>query len=329
MLLLAPTVSKEGAMGIIPDGPYNRLIDESVYESIEELSEGVFFAKGKLTFFENGNYQEVECNNGWIIFNDFVLLIDANFPARASLLLQEIRKTTNKPVRYVFNTHHHGDHLYGNSFWAKTGATPIAHSGVVTELRRFETGYYGNSPGRWETIAGKRTDLSQYPLLPPPVTFSDKLVIEDKTKRVELMHLGVGHTKGDGVAWLANEKILFTGDSCLNGPYNLFRDADVKSWITTLDKMYQLQPMIVVPGHGSLGDLTTIRNQQQYFKLLYNWVEEKKSEGINHEKLKAKLPELRAMIHRNPKIRTYLIPEPEVAPGFSLEAQVQKIFEDL
>jgi glyoxylase-like metal-dependent hydrolase (beta-lactamase superfamily II) len=329
LFLLSPVATKAGSVVAMPPPPGIGLKSDQFYESFEELSEGVFFAKGKLSFFENGNYQHAECNNGWIIFHDFVLVIDANFPAGASSLLQEIRKTTDKPIKYVFNTHHHGDHLYGNGFWAKHGAIPVAHTGVVSELRRFETGFYENSPGRWEAIAGKRTDLSQYPLLPPTVTFNDKLVIEDKSKRVELMHLGVGHTKGDGVAWLPNEKILFAGDSCLNGPFNLFRDADVKSWIDTLDKMQHLKARTLVPGHGPLGDQATVNNQQQFFKMLFNWVKERKSRGMSQEELTAQLPQLRTIINQNPKLRTYLIAEPEVVPGFSLVEQTKKIFESI
>jgi cyclase len=301
--------------------------DISPFANIEELTKGVFFARGKTSFFKNGNYEEAACNNGWIIFDDFVVVIDANFPSTAAALLREIRKTTNKPVRYIFNTHHHGDHLYGNSFWVKNGATCIAYSGLVSELHRVETGYYGNTPGRWEQIASKRKDLANYPLLPPQISFTDKIVIEDKSKRLELLHLGAGHTRGDGVAWLTGEKILFTGDSCLNGPYNLFRDANVTSWITTLDKMHYLQPKVLVPGHGPLGDTPTIKNQQEYFKTLCDWVNKKKNGGISAEALKAKVPELRSIIERNEKIKTYLIPEPEVVPGFSLAAQILKIYE--
>ncbi|OQP57148.1 hypothetical protein A3860_11330 [Niastella vici] len=301
----------------------------SSFDSIEELAKGVFFARGRVTYFENGNMQDIECNNGWIIFDDFVLVIDANFPIKAAVLLQEIRKTTDKPIKYVFNTHHHGDHIYGNSVWTSQGAMAIAHTDVIAELHHFETGYYGKEPGRWESMAKVRTDLHQHTLVPPIITFTDKLVIEDKTKRVELLHLGIGHTIGDGVAWLPNEKILFAGDACLNGPYNLFRDADVKPWIATLDKMHSLQPAILVPGHGPLGNSNTPHNQQAYFKLLYNWVSTKKAANNNFDALKMQLPELRSLVQQNEKTKTYLIPDPEIATGFSLEAQTKKIFDTL
>lgn len=299
------------------------------FEEANELAPGVFFIKGKLKFFQNGDYQEVECNNGWIVFEDFVVLIDSNFPAKAKVLLDEIRKTTSKPVRYVFNTHHHGDHLYGNKFWFDQGAAIISHTGVVQELRKYETGYYSNVPGSWENTAAKRADLKGYSLLPPSTTFSEKLVIEDKSRRLELLHLGAGHTKGDAVAWLPEQKILFAGDSCLNGPYNLFMDAEVSPWIKTLEKMHGLQPDILVPGHGDLGNRETVINQQQYFKVLYHWIDNQKRSGFSFDAIKGKLPELRSLIEKDEKIRKYLIPEPAVMPAFSLEAQAKKIFEQI
>jgi cyclase len=141
--------------------PTPTLSGTPAFENIAELANGVFFAKGKVNYFKNGNVQEIECNNGWIIFNDFVLVIDANFPVKAALLVQEIKKTTNKPIRYIFNTHHHGDHLYGNSVWVRQGAIAIAHTGVIHELHCVETGYYENKPGRWEKLAKSRADLRE------------------------------------------------------------------------------------------------------------------------------------------------------------------------
>ena len=305
-----------------PQGPVH-------FEAIKELAPDVFFSKGKVEYFKNGHYQEVECNNGWIVFEDFVVLIDTNFPAKAEVLLKEIAKTTPKPIRYVFNTHHHGDHLYGNRFWFNQGAVTIAHSGVVGELRKYETGYYGSKPGRWENSAGRRNDLAVYPLMPPSVTFEEKLVIEDRHKRLDLIHLGAGHTKGDAVAWLPGQKILFAGDACLNGPYNLFLDAEAGSWIRTLDKMQALGADIIVTGHGELGDQNTVKNQQRYFQVLYDWVAAEKRAGLSFGMVKDKLPALRALIGKDEKIKTYLIPEPAVLPAFSLEAQAKRIFEEI
>jgi glyoxylase-like metal-dependent hydrolase (beta-lactamase superfamily II) len=63
------------------------------------------------------------CNNIWIEMKDYLIVVDANFPSGAEACMADIKKTSKKPVKYVFDTHHHGDHAYGNPFWTKLGAT--------------------------------------------------------------------------------------------------------------------------------------------------------------------------------------------------------------
>jgi cyclase len=320
----------ENAETMITDTVEHKPVQNStVFEQVTEIAKNVFFIQGKASFFESGNIKEVACNNGWIIFDDFVLVIDANLPGNAPQLLTHIRKTTAKPIRFVFNTHHHGDHVYGNKYWAVQGATIISYKGLVEELQQYETGYYAHTPGRWEDMAGKRADVKQYPLFPPQLTFDSTFSIADKSKHVELLHLGIGHTRGDGVVWLPKEKILFTGDSCLNGPYNLFRDAQLKSWIDTLEKMKALQAETILPGHGELGDKDTVNRQQHYFKVVYSWVEAKKKQKYAWETIKAELPELRKLVEEDERAKRYLIAAHALFPGFSLEAQSKKIFEEI
>src|SRR5437879_13081213 len=67
--------------------------------------------------------KKIIANTGWIVFRDYVLVIDANFPWGARAILADVRKTTSKPIRYVFDTHYHGDHAFGNSIWVDAGAT--------------------------------------------------------------------------------------------------------------------------------------------------------------------------------------------------------------
>ena len=70
---------------------------------------------------------------------------------------------------------------------------------------------------------------------PPSVLFPREMIFDDGKHRVELIHLGVAHTHGDALAWLPKEKILFTGDACVNGPYNYVGDGNIEKWIATLE----------------------------------------------------------------------------------------------
>src|SRR5262245_39938888 len=118
---------------------------------VDKIAPDVYFHEGDL----NGHGH---CNNGWVIFEDYVLVIDGNFPSGAQEIIPKIKAITDKPIRFAFDTHHHGDHAYGNQVWVENGATPVAHTGVIDEMKKYETGYYGNKPGRWEDYGKTRQD---------------------------------------------------------------------------------------------------------------------------------------------------------------------------
>jgi len=82
----------------------------------QQLAPGVFYRAADR---EN----KIIANAGWIVFRDYVLVIDANYPWGARAILGDVRKTTSKPIRFVFDTHYHADHSFGNSVWVDAGAT--------------------------------------------------------------------------------------------------------------------------------------------------------------------------------------------------------------
>jgi len=129
------------------------------------------------------------CNNTIIEMKDYLIVVDANFPNGARLALEDAKKVSSKPVKYVFDTHHHGDHSYGNSVWTEAGATTLAYKGVAEEMKRHE-------PARWQSTAKTRKDvaeLNRTSVEPPKQTFDKNLfVLSDSTRkvRVPLFRLG-------------------------------------------------------------------------------------------------------------------------------------------
>ena len=285
--------------------------------AVDMVAPDIYFHEG--TVADNA---DAVCNNGWIMFEDYVLVIDANFPAGAKLIISKIRAQTDKPIRFAFDTHHHGDHAYGNQIFVDNGGVPVAYTGVVEEMRRYETGYYDSKPGRWEEAAKGRADLRTTKLKPPSVLFSKDLIFDDGKHRVELMHLGVAHTHGDAVAWLPNEKILFTGDVCVNGPYNFVGDGDVGQWIGTLEAAKQLGARIVCTGHGPRSVTSVLDDQQAFFKALRDQVGTLMA-SKPPEEAKTQVESIRATLKGNAQIARY------VGPGDSLTSQVQKVYEEL
>src|ERR1041384_442096 len=142
------------ALGLLPI-----FLNRAEVNKVEKVGPDIYFHEGDL----NG---QGHCNNGWIIFEDYVLVIDGNFPSGAREIIPKIKAITDKPIRFAFNTHHHGDHAYGNQVWVENGATPVAHTGVIEEMKKYETGLYSNKPGRWENEAKSRPDVAASKLKP-------------------------------------------------------------------------------------------------------------------------------------------------------------------
>ncbi len=108
-------------------------------------------AKG--VWFREGDIKNLgHCNNVIIEMKDYLIVVDANFPSGALAAMADAKKVSPKPVKYVFDTHHHGDHAYANAIWTEAGATTLAYQGVVDEMNRYE-------PARWLETAKHRKDV--------------------------------------------------------------------------------------------------------------------------------------------------------------------------
>jgi glyoxylase-like metal-dependent hydrolase (beta-lactamase superfamily II) len=273
-------------------------------------------------YFHEGNLAVGHCNNGWVVFEDYVLVIDANFPSGAHDILPKIKAITDKPVRFAFDTHHHGDHAYGNQVWVENGATPLAHTGVVEELKRYETGYYDSKPGRWEESAKSRPDVKASRLKPPSVLFPKQLIFDDGKHRVELIHLGIAHTHGDAVAWLPKERILFTGDVCVNGPYNYVGDGDVEKWVATLEGARQLGATAVCPGHGPRGEQPLLGDQQAFFQALREQVGAMVKAKKAARDVQAGVDQISDKLSSDARIKRY------VSKG-SIGSQIEKVYTEM
>ena len=284
--------------------------------TVKELAPGVYFHEGDLT-------SRGHCNNGWVVFKDFVLVVDANFPSGAREIIPKIKAQTDKPIRFAFDTHHHGDHTYGNQVWIDNGAVPVAQENVLSEMRKYETGFFGGAPGRWEGEAKSREDMRSTRLTPPSLLYRDSLIFDDGDKRVELRYFGVGHTHGDGFAWLPKERILFTGDAAVNGPYNYMGDGDSGAWVDTLLRAQSLGAAIVAPGHGPSGDGRVVQAQRDFFIALRGEVQKRK--GLPPERVQAEVPAIRDALL--PRHATYIDAQAKSISGF--EAQVAQVYREM
>ena len=186
---------------------------------------------------------EGDPNTGVIIGDDAVLICDAlATPVMAQNLIAEIRKVTDKPIKYVVLSHYHAVRVLGASGYKAEGMQEIIAS-----------------QGTYEMIVerGQQDMMSEYERFPrlfqnfesipgltwPTLVFRDEMTLwMGKGLEVKIMHVGPGHTKGDTIVWIPSEKVLFSGDlveadaACYTG------DAQLEEWPATLDALAALGP---------------------------------------------------------------------------------------
>jgi glyoxylase-like metal-dependent hydrolase (beta-lactamase superfamily II) len=158
-------------------------------------------------------------------------------------------------------------------------------------------------------------------LKPPTLLFPKEMIFDDGKRRVELHYFGVAHTHGDGFAWLPKEKILFTGDACVNGPYNYVGDGDSGEWIKTLEAAQKLNPEKVGPGHGPWGNGSLLEDQKRYFVELRKQVKQRIDQKKNPEQMKAAVEEIRTALRSQQQIAPYV--------GDSFASHVEKVYTEM
>ena len=171
-----------------------------------------------------------------------VVLVDDMFDRNHESILAQVRQITDRPLRYVINTHQHDDHA-GGSFRMLPIAEVIAHRNVYSNLKELKRPYYEDTPGT--------------PIGLPRVTFSDRLDVHLGGRDVEAHYFGRGHTSGDIIIYFPELRAIHTGDLFISGSragVPIYVDAvqggSLLEWTRTLDRALQLDFDIVIPGHG-------------------------------------------------------------------------------
>jgi cyclase len=219
---------------------------------------------------------------------DYLIVVDANYPGRARELVSEISQISPKPVRFVFDTHAHRDHAYGNIVWTDAGATTFAYQGVADEMDRYE-------PKRWRETVAVRDDVRSLNLddAPRPQLLfrQSPFILKDSTREVRFYFLGWAHTRGDGFVWLPKERILCTGDAAVNGPHNKLWDANIENWPRVLAQTLAFKPLHVLPGHGDAGGPEILLGQQAFLHDLFTTVKQQVDAGEALAQIAPILPE--------------------------------------
>jgi cyclase len=213
-------------------------------------------------------------NTGFLLARDGVVSIDAcSTERRTRAYLDAIAGVTDRPVRTLVNTHHHGDHTFGNSLF--TGATIVAHERAREEMLAF-------GPPRplpfWSPV-----DWGELVLTPPFLTYVDGVTIWSDELRCEVRHVGTAaHTTNDSIVWLPERSVLFAGDLLFNGGTPFLLMGSVSGAIKVLtDVVAPLGARTIVPGHGGVSGPELIADVLGYLRFVTETAKQGKAAGLS------------------------------------------------
>jgi glyoxylase-like metal-dependent hydrolase (beta-lactamase superfamily II) len=289
-----------------------------VYDfELRRLADGIYVAVRPDVF-----RQPVEGNLTFLVHADDVVVVDAGgTQASAESAIKLLRTVTDKPVRYVVNTHWHGDHNLGNAAFVKAypGVEIVAHPRTIAGMTASNIDL-DNLPGQLrETITALRKgietgkDEQGQPLPPdrlerwkkmvpdletslaesrrtrivlPTMSVADALVLRRGEREIHVRYLGRGNTEGDLVVWLPRERIVMSGDLVVQPqPYGF--GSYPTEWIKTLDALAALDYRYLVPGHGE------VQQDTAYIRSLQALIEKVRVQAVTAVKGGATLAQLR------------------------------------
>lgn len=221
-------------------------------------------------------YQSLDLNIGAIVCEDGLLIIDTRaHHAQARELIGDLTKISPLPVRWIINTHHHWDHTFGNGefddvdIWGHERCVPaMADYGQAT-LARLK-----------KMAPAQAASFDQVLILPPNRTVGDEATITFGGRRIEMKHLGRGHTDNDLVVVVPDADVVFAGDLIENDAPPSFGDAYPLEWPDTVAAMAELVIGPVIPGHGSVGDRAFVESQHADLEGVAEIARERHAEGM-------------------------------------------------
>ena len=192
---------------------------------------------------------EGDPNSGIIIGDDAVMVIDTQAtPVMAADVIRRIREVTSKPIKYVVLSHYHAVRVLGASAYQAQQiiASQDTYELIVERGEQDKASEIGRFPRLFDAVESVPAGMTW-----PTLTFSGKMTLWLGKLEVQLLQLGRGHTKGDTVAWLPQQKILFSGDLVEFDATPYAGDAYFQDWPQTLDAIAALKPEKLVPGRGA------------------------------------------------------------------------------
>ncbi|WP_442265924.1 MBL fold metallo-hydrolase [Tenacibaculum sp. ZS6-P6] len=234
-------------------------------ESIK-ITESIYMLKG-----QGGNI-------GLFVGEDGAFMIDDQFAHLTPKILKKIKKITNKPVKYLINTHWHGDHTGGNQNMSKEGAVIISHKNVRKRM------------GMESVVRGKTKPASPKEAL-PVITFTEDMMVHFNGEDVLISHVHEAHTDGDAHIYFTKSNVLHMGDTYFQGKYpyiDLTSGGSIEGYIASAEKALLMidDTTVIIPGHREISNKNELLAYKNMLVTLRDRVQNKINEGKTVEEVK-------------------------------------------
>ncbi|ACL72900.1 MBL fold metallo-hydrolase [Thioalkalivibrio sulfidiphilus] len=247
---------------------------------VEQLAEGVYAIVSPARGFPSADNLGWNSNTAFVVTGDGVLMFDTGSSEAIGAALRDlIRTVTDQPVRWIINSHVHGDHWLGNSAFMADEPEQIIASDITIALMK-EQG------DEWLSRFYSMTNgaIGSFDLVPARDAVTESGSYQFADTEAYILRSERAHAPGDIALWLPAQRVLLAADVVYTerGPATF--DSNVQGWIAMLDEMLALEPEVVLPGHGPVGGFEAVQNMRNYFQTLWDIVEEGYNAGMmDHE----------------------------------------------
>ena len=244
--------------------------------TVQKVSENIYVLTDK----------DMEMNSTLIIGKKDCILVDTRQNISLAKESQSaVKSITNKPIKYLINTHYHGDHTFGNQMFIEVQDI-IGHKNTRATL--LETGEQHKDLFR-DFFGVSGTD--EVVITPPTLTFEKELSLQFDNETINIFHTNNAHSDTDCYIYIPEQKLLITGDLFNNQIIGFTGDpqSSLSGWIKAIQEMAELDIKTVIPGHGPFGKKEDLIVYRQYFEKLQTVAKQEFEKGKTLEEMKESL----------------------------------------
>jgi cyclase len=224
-------------------------------------------------------YDETSSNSAFLVTDEGVLVVDTRqHPRDGQDLLDRIRKITDKPIKWVVNTHFHGDHNYGNSVFKAAGATIVAQDETAAIMYKVAAKEFAR---RQPFFKSRNYDPGEVKLTLPDATFQKQLTIRLGGREIRLVYFGPGQNAGDTFVFFPHARAIFApGAFARRSMPNMNFTPSVENWISLLKQVAAMDADTIMPPHGDIAKPADVLELAEFIEKQYAMVKDAVARGV-------------------------------------------------